>query len=396
MTSVLIAYSDTGGGHRSAAIALEEALRLERPDVATTLIDPFAACPRWPFRSLSSMYPHLIDSAAWLWHAGFTLTNTPHRTALCQKLAWPALRATFRAIAAAQTPDVVVSTHPLLTESLRRAFPTIPIVVVVTDLISGHASWYNRRVEFTVVPTLKARERAIAARLDGTRVATLGLPVSKRFVVGSSEKSALRKPLGWRQDRPTVLLAGGAEGMGALETLADAIDRAQLPCDLAVIAGRNTQLAMRLRKREWQNTVHVYDFVHNLPEMMRAGAAVVTKAGPGTISESCASGCPMVLYGAIPGQETGNVAFVTDGGAGVWAPSPLAVTNALRNWLVGDDASAALRRASTAARQLARPDAARDIALRVLMTVRSPRPRVDANAASSKPRPSVVLRSAVA
>ncbi len=366
MTEILIAFSDTGGGHRAAASAIRDALANTRHDVLTTLVDPWALCPRWPFRQLSRAYPTVIERAPWLWSGGFSFTNTPQRAAFAERLAWPVMRPTFEKIANAQRPDVIVSTHPLLTAPLRRAFPSTPLVVVVTDLISGHASWYNRCADLTTVPTVTARDRAIACGVDRDRLAVVGVPVSQPFVAVPGEKSLLQEQLGWASNKPTILLAGGAEGIGPLEALSVAIDRAQLPCDIAVVAGRNSTLAARLRARHWQGTVHVYDFVTNFAELMRAAAALVTKAGPGTISEACASGCPLILFGAIPGQETGNVDFVTRGRAGVWAPSPLAVTAALHAWLVGRDAPAALRRASHAALRLARPDAAQEIATSVL------------------------------
>lgn len=367
MTTVLIAFSDTGGGHRAAAHAIRDALAVEFPQVDTHLVDPFALCPRWPFRSLGNGYPVVIERAPWVWHAGFALTNTPSRTAFVQRLAWPAMRATFTGIAASCAPDVIVSTHPLLTAPLRRAFPTTPIVVVVTDLITGHVSWYNRDADLTIVPTLAARDRAITAGVEKARLSVLGIPVSDTFVAIPGERDRLRAQLGWSDTRGTLLLAGGAEGIGPLEAICEAIERAQLPCDIAVVAGRNAALAARLRSRAWRGTVHTYDFVNNFSDLMRAASVLITKAGPGTISEACASGCPMVLHGAIPGQETGNVEFVTRGRAGVWAPSPLAVTAALHAWLIGRDAPAALRRAASGALRLARPQAAREIADRVVM-----------------------------
>jgi 1,2-diacylglycerol 3-beta-galactosyltransferase len=373
MTGVLIAFSDTGGGHRAAARALREALADARPDVQTELVDPFALCPRWPFRSLGASYPTVIERTPWLWQTGFRLTNTPRRTAFVQQLAWPAMRETFRGIAATYCPEVIVSTHPLLTAPLRRVFPDTPIVVVVTDLITGHVSWYDADADLTIVPTLSARDSAVECGVAKGTINVLGVPVSQAFVAVPGEKSALQSALGWSTERPTILLAGGAEGIGPLEALSVAIDRAQLPCDIAVVAGRNAPLAARLRARKWQGTTHVYDFVSNFAELMRAASALVTKAGPGTISEACASGCPLILSGAIPGQETGNIAFVTDGRAGVWAPSALAVTAALHAWLVGRDAPAALRRASASALRLARPNAAREIALRVLNLAESGR-----------------------
>jgi 1,2-diacylglycerol 3-beta-galactosyltransferase len=362
MTDVLMAFADTGGGHRSAAVAIRDALALTDASVRTTLVDPYALCPRWPVRNFGRQYAQMIDNAPWLWSAGFRATNTVRRTAVAQRLAWPIIRPTFERLAQDHTPDVIISTHPLLTAPLRRVFPDTPILVVVTDLITGHVSWYTGEADGITVPTAAARDRALASGVAADRLLITGVPVSPRFCAEPGERPALKAALGWSPVNPTVLLAGGAEGMGPLEELAVAIDRAHLPCDIAIVAGRNAPLAARLRRRAWQGTAHVYDFVPNFAEMLRAASVLITKAGPGTISEACASGCPVILSGAIPGQETGNIDFVTTGRAGVWAPTPLAVTAALHAWLVGRDAPAALRRASAAALRLARPHAAHDIA----------------------------------
>ncbi|MCC7053873.1 MAG: hypothetical protein IT355_11485 [Gemmatimonadaceae bacterium] len=362
MTNVLIAYADTGGGHRAAASALRAALLEHGHTTTVTLVDPLAVESRSAPGRIASLYPHVVQRAPWLWHAGFEATNSPRRMALAHRLARPFTRHAFQALAARHAPDAIVSTHPLLTTPLRRAFPQVPIVVVVTDLVSGHASWYDQAADHLIVPTAHAHAAAVRCGIPSAALSHLGVPVSRAFAAVPGERAALQRSLGWATDRATVLLAGGAEGVGTLEALAVAIDRAQLPCDIAVVTGRNTALADRLARRSWQGVVHIYGFVANFADMMRAAAMLVTKAGPGTISEACASGCPLILSGAIPGQETGNVDYVVAGHAGIWAPSPLAVTAAMHAWLVGRDAPTALRIASMAALRLARPNAASDAA----------------------------------
>jgi 1,2-diacylglycerol 3-beta-galactosyltransferase len=205
MTDILIAYSDTGGGHRAAAIAVRDELSWLRADTHTTLLDPFAQCPRWPFRSLSTSYPRVIAHAPWLWQAGFRVTNTRRRTQVLQQLAWPAMRHTFVDIAHTYAPDVIVSTHPLLTAPLRRVYPRTPIVVIVTDLISGHASWYNAGADLTSVPSLAARDVAIRTGLPKDAVCVRrtgrthlcvgawrapGAPRETRLVGGATRHSA--------------------------------------------------------------------------------------------------------------------------------------------------------------------------------------------------------------
>lgn len=363
---ILLAYSDTGGGHRSAARAIADAIAAQRAGTVIDGCDVLAEYAPWPFRRMPAWYPRAIDRGAPLWGAGFALTDTARRAAALQRLAWPVVRAGFARLARERRPDVVVSTHPLLASPLRRALPDVPIVTVVTDLVSGHAWWYDACADLVVVPTTAARARAIDCGVPMDRLAVCGLPVDEGAIAVAGEKPALQRALGWATDRPTVLLVGGAEGMGPLEALATAIDGAALDCDLAIVAGRNTALLEALRARAWKGRVHAYGYVSHFTQLLRAAATIVTKAGPGTIAESCAAGCPMVLFGAIPGQETGNVEHVTQAGAGVWAPSPEAVVTALAAWLDRRDGPAALRRASRAALRLARPHAARDIAGLVL------------------------------
>ena len=374
MTRVLLAYSDTGGGHRAAASAIRDALTAISRSVQATMVDPYAMSDRWPFDRLAAAYPRVVDNASWLWRSGFRLTNTTQCTATLQAIAWPALRPTFRAIKRAESPDVIVCTHSLLTTPLRHVFPGTPLVVVVTDLVSGHKSWYNHRADLLVAPTAAARASAVACGVDDARIEVLGLPVAPGFA-RTPHDAALQVTLGWSGHQPTVLMVGGGDGVGPLEVNALAIDASDLPCDLAIVCGRNAALAARLRARSWRRTVHVYDFVANLDAMMRAATVLVTKAGPGTICEAFAAGCPIVLTSAIPGQETGNVRLVCAGGAGMWAPSAERVCRALAAWLDGVAAADARTRAAEAALRMARPTAAKDIALRVLQMAWQPRPR---------------------
>lgn len=53
-------------------------------------------------------------------------------------------------------------------------------------------------------------------------------------------------------------------------------------------------------------------FVNNMPEYMFASDIMITKAGPGTISEALICGLPMILNAYIPCQEEANVPYVVD------------------------------------------------------------------------------------
>ena len=169
----------------------------------------------------------------------------------------------------------------------------------------------------------------------------------------------MRQKLGWPQDGLLVLLVGGGEGMGPIEKTAQAIAEARLPLTLVIIAGRNAELKERLEKYPWSMPTRVYGFVHEMPDFMRAADILVTKAGPGTITEALNAGLPMILYSRLPGQEEGNVDYVISEGVGVWAPKTSYIVSALKAWIAHPRQ---LELAAEACCQAARPEAAREIA----------------------------------
>jgi 1,2-diacylglycerol 3-beta-galactosyltransferase len=144
--------------------------------------------------------------------------------------------------------------------------------------------------------------------------------------------------------------------MGPLRRISKAVAGSGVQAQLVVITGRNERLRARLSAETWPFPVQVKGFVHNMHEWMRAADLLVTKAGPSTVSEALVLGLPMVLSGALPGQERPTVDYVVQAGAGVWAPTPGRVTRAVRELLA--PGSPALARMAARARTLARPDAA--------------------------------------
>jgi 1,2-diacylglycerol 3-beta-galactosyltransferase len=230
---------------------------------------------------------------------------------------------------------------------------------MVTDLVTTHTLWYHKEADLCLVPTEAARQRGLIAGLKPEQIKVVGLPVADRFCQPIGDKNNLRQQLGWPQDLPVVLLVGGGEGMGPLEKTAVAIAEANLSITLVVIAGRNEELNARLKAIQWPMPTFIYGFVHDMPDFMRAADILVTKAGPGTISEALNAGLPMILYSRLPGQEDGNVDYVISEGVGLWAPKTSHIVSALRAWITRPQQRDL---AAEACCQAAHPEAARTIA----------------------------------
>jgi 1,2-diacylglycerol 3-beta-galactosyltransferase len=124
--------------------------------------------------------------------------------------------------------------------------------------------------------------------------------------------------------------------------------------------------------------VLVKGFVDNMPDLMAACDAIITKAGPGTISEALICGLPMVLNAYVPCQEEGNIPYVTRNGAGEYQPGADAAAAVVARWLGGGQGE--LRAAAARAKALGRPGALLDIC-RDLAALAAPRERGRAAAA---------------
>lgn len=362
---VLFLFSDTGGGHRSAAEAIIEAIDLDFPNhISTEMVDFFKGYAPPPFDLAPDLYP-TITKVPDVWEFGYRLSDEPRCTRIFYDLMWPYIRPRLLKLFHDHPCDLLVTVHPVpvfpISRALTLGFP--PFITVVTDMISTHTWWFNRRTNFVLVPTEIARQRGIANGLSPDQIRVVGLPVAQRFCMPLISSQSFRAQMGWPQDLPIILLIGGGDGMGPLAKVARAISDARLEAALIVVTGRNHKLKVQLEAEEWSLPTFIYGFVHEMPNFMHCADILLTKAGPGTISEAFIAGLPMILYSRLPGQEDGNVSYVVSEGAGIWAPRPENVIEVLRDWLNHPEKR---EKVATNCSRLAKPDASHLVARTIM------------------------------
>jgi 1,2-diacylglycerol 3-beta-galactosyltransferase len=336
-------------------------MELEYGDgVTVEMVDFLKGFGPGPMRSMPDLYPEMVKAKR-LWQASFYATDGRAQARVMTASLWPLMRSTMSKLVQLHPADLVVTVHPLANTAVLKALgpQRPPFYTVVTDLVTTHALWFDKRADRILIPTELARERALAFHMPPEKLEVVGLPVASRYCVPVGDKGALRIQLGWPTDLPIVLLVGGGEGMGPLAKTARAIDESGLRLGQAIVCGRNQKLQAKLESHVWENPTYVHGFTRAMPEFMRAADAIVTKAGPGTIAEALNANLPIVLYSKIAGQEDGNVDYVETIGAGVWAPKPPLVVRALTRWMSRPEER---ERVVHAARGAARPESARAIA----------------------------------
>ena len=365
----LFLFSDTGGGHRSAAEAISEALQLEYPEVPLEIemIDILREYGTLLFKYAPIQYPYIVK-APFVWEASYDILNKPWRVRTISDALWPALRRSLHNLLTDHPSDLIVSVHPLPNMAMLRAMGRKhrPYATVVTDMVSTHALWFEPKADFVIVPTLAAYEVGLELGMPAEKMEVIGMPVADRFCRPVGDRTANRAQLGWPEGKPTILIVGGGEGMGPLEAVVRRVSEARLNASLVVIAGKNVELREQLTQTSWNIPVKVYGYVKTMPEFMRAADILITKAGPGSISEGFIAGLPIILYHFLPGQEKGNVDYVVNNGAGVWAPDPDQIVGVLRTWL---DDEEVMNRFAAGSSHLARPEATRQIARRLMSLI---------------------------
>jgi 1,2-diacylglycerol 3-beta-galactosyltransferase len=366
---LLFLLADTGGGHRSAARAVGEALEEAYPGrFDPVLCDPLAGpgssrLLRW----VTSLYGPVIRLAPWAWGAVYYACDARWVMRLLQRTLLAPADGPVASAVAAHEPAAIVSFHPLTGGAAarvsRRQPRDVPVVTVVTDLVTSHAAWQLGRPDRMAVPSAVVRRRCRPGGLAASRCVETGLPVTAGFrdgPLGPAERAALRRSLGM-SERFLAVLTGGGEGSGGMARRAAAIVASSDDIDVVTICGRNLRLQRRLARQAAQagGRLTVLGFVENMSDWLRCADVVIAKAGPGTIAEAACCGAPLLLTSHLPGQERGNARLVAEAGAGRAAPRRRQLLRDLGELRRNPAAVEAMRAASA---RLGRPGAAAAVA----------------------------------
>jgi 1,2-diacylglycerol 3-beta-galactosyltransferase len=218
---LLFLFSDTGGGHRAAMEAIIEALQLEFADQITTeTVDFLKDYAPPPYNRLPRFYPEMVKLPE-LWGISYKISDGRRQARLVTSTFWPIVRRAARRLVREHPADLLVSVHPVANSFCLKALGKNrpPFVTVVTDMVSTHALWFDQRADLILVPTRMALDSALENHMSPQKVRVVGQPISEKHCQVGCDKPSLRARYGWPEDKFTVLLVGGGEGMGPMASI---------------------------------------------------------------------------------------------------------------------------------------------------------------------------------
>ncbi|HEY1947043.1 MAG TPA: glycosyltransferase [Bryobacteraceae bacterium] len=350
-------YFDAGGGHRSAALALQSVIAGQDRNWAIRLVNLQEVLDSLDvFRKVTGI--RLEDVYNLALAKGWTLGST-----------WllPLMHGIIRAYHPGQVklltayweklrPDMVVSLVPnfnrALFQSLARAMPGVPLVTILTDFADYPPHfWIEKQAQYLICGTERAAQQALAAGYPDDRVfRTSGMILRPQFYEPAvCDRAVGRIQLGLHPDRTTGVVLFGGEGSNVMMAVAERLGNSPIDLQLILLCGRNESLRARLGKLKTRNKIVTEGFTKEVPRYMQLGDFFIGKPGPGSISEAVQMQLPVIVERnswTLP-QERYNADWVQEQGVGVVLENFREIEKAVREMLA--DGQLEAMRAKTAA-----------------------------------------------
>ena len=266
---ILYLFSDTGGGHRSAATAVMRAVdHLRHENTVQEMVDVFAACSGF-LNVFARLYAPVIKYSPRLWGQLYYWLDDEKKLEQLEKLSRPFIFKELVNLLLEKRPDVVVSVHPLVNhlavKAIKESGLKIPFIVVITDPVTLHRAWIMPEVDLCIVATPEAKKMAVRYGMPEKKIRVIGMPIDPKFFLRDRDKKKAKVKDALNPKLFTILLMGGGEGAGTMGKIVDEFARTGFKGQLIVIAGRNKRLETKLKSKKYGFPMKVFGFTDKVP-----------------------------------------------------------------------------------------------------------------------------------
>ncbi len=348
---VLILSATTGGGHMTAANALKEYILQKDNDSAVEIYDTIQYVSPMLNKAVTNGYVYMATKTPKLYGGMYKSSdkNTPLNKAV--EIALSGLKKKLVPMIQDFRPDIIVTTHAFASE-LICALKTkedlhIPVVNILTDF-SVHKTYINKGVDAYIMSSDEMVNQMLLRGVERDVLHSFGIPIKTNFLKSIDRKTALEEE-DLDPELPTVLIMAGSFGVTDILKIYHKIVKSDADFQIIVITGKNEKLyetfERYLSKIDINNTLYELQqlypsmnqrssirhsrsrkptkptkllyFTDQVEKYMQMSDLIVTKPGGLTVSESIATGLPMAIFKAIPGQEEQNADYLVRNGMAV-------------------------------------------------------------------------------
>ena len=358
---VIVMHASVGSGHRSAAMAVAQALELLRDEAAARRREAPDGADEDPFVP-EDLEVEVVDILEWGRivfdgdHAASLFTGATRpiydltwRFTLTGRLLWGGGTVWSRVMYPSFTdhvrevrPLTVVCTHitaaNVAVGARMLSGVEFPIVCVPTDY-ETEGLWPHRGADLFCVANESMAETLRPRKVGDERILITGIPTREDFR-RTYDQRATRERLGLPLDKTVVLALAGAQLPRPYVHFREALDKllpyvhALSDMHFVLVAGSDADYARHLRHECGElglANVTVLDYVEGMAALMAASDLVICKSGGLVVTECLCAQVPMILLGRAYGQEKVNVLMLTAVGAAMHVTTSRELLDALRH-----------------------------------------------------------------
>lgn len=324
MKKVLIFYGSFGGGHLSAAQAIEREL-LKNDEIEVEMIDALGYVNKGINKISTKTYEGIAKKTPWFMgklYFGANKSMFSHMLYSTSSLVYKKIEGIIKEM----NPDLIVCTHPfavqVCTYLKSKGKIDNKVAVVMTDY-EIHAQWYTKpeNLDKFYVGSTKMEDDLILKGIDISKIRVTGIPVKEEFSK-KYDKKEICESLRLDENKKIFLFFGGGEfGLTQkllYKTLKKSIEIFH-DAQFVIISGKNAKLYKQmvdLKNKNKDVNIKVIEYTKRIPEIMSVATAVFSKPGGLTTTEAMVSGLPFIVIGPLPGQEYANTKYILESDAG--------------------------------------------------------------------------------
>jgi len=329
----------TGHGHKSITNALEEELK-NIPGLQYKAVEAFEFAGKMGLR-IGKMYAPIIRTSEDMWKFIYKMSATEPR--LVEKVVKRLIKRKFNKLVDEFNPNIIVTVHPAFNSAVidllnkRKDKKKIKFATVFADLISISPLWVDPRADLMIAPTKEAYVYALKRGTDEDKIAIINLPVRKEILTaGKKIKMVDEKAIREKKEMDFLIMSGG-EGSGDMGNIIEKL--LKIPNSrISAVAGRNTKLKEVLEKKfsDVLDRVTVYGFVKDVENLMTSHDVAIVRGSPNVLMECITCDLPVIVTGALPGQEEGNIDFILLNDLGILCTKETDLVKSVNKLLAND------------------------------------------------------------
>lgn len=281
---ILIFYATYGGGHLSAANAMQEVINKEHPEIETEVID----CMKYLNKVINGItvkgYEGLSKRMPKMWGRIYKASRKGAIAGFSNSIN-KLLSNKLGKLIEKENPSLIISAHPFSTQMCgilkKKGKLKIPVSTILTDF-KYHEQWLVKHeyLEKFFVSTEKMKESLVEFGVKKEKVYATGLPISQRFLEEFDKKEIL-KAFELKENLKTILFfAGGKMGLARknIFKFMEILTKNSNDIQVIAVSGKNSKVYQKFKEiAKDKENVKVLEFTNKVPELMSVSDIVITK-----------------------------------------------------------------------------------------------------------------------